>query len=414
MKTMRAMMRTRKRVAMHVCLLAFAFVLLLSEFDDGTGTGTWSNSNSNSNAGTSRGLGAVARLRRRLVGRVPAKLRPRFYGSFSLEPNSFSLVDPNVAATKIPKTIYMFWETGWETATKMAQLAQGTCRDMNPGYRFVALDGTTADELVDRSSYIPNEVWNKITVQARSDILRAMILYRHGGIWTDASLFCSVPFDQWLHELELKQHRKEQEGEITITSSTKVEGDLLSFRNMLDEGKWGIDPWITSWFLAAPKGAYTLGKIFDVITDPAEFYRFSKEYFWFHRIVSEIANSDERINKRLRTVFPSANPMHCHSDYGLNYRTAPVFKRCNFHEMSKAYEQAVRCCGNSGAREVAGAEASPPSSKEDLSATCADLDCDTFFDLPLIYRAYPGEEDRQGKLPDWEGKIAFKVVEKKG
>ena len=320
--------------------------------------------------------------------------QPRFYGNLSLA-NAAKMVESSMrrkgieaeaATSKIPKTIYIFWETGWDTAHKAAQLARGTCRDMNPGYQFVALNGTSADELVDRSTYIPDDVWHKITVQARSDILRTMILERHGGIWTDASLFCSVPFDMWLEQLE-------------------PDGDLITFRRH-DKDAVGIDPWITSWFLAAPRGSYTVQKNWDVITDPAEFYRFQKEYFWWHRIVAELADSDERIDRRIRTVFPSANPMHCINDHGFDYHLAPVFKRCNFKEMSQAYQRSVHCCENSN---------SQLSGEQELSvgsATCEDFDCENFFDLPLEFRARPPRSS-EGKEAheEWEGNLATKVVD---
>ena len=378
--------RTRTTVAAAAAsLLAAAALLLLADESD-----------------TARVLPLLrtgASLGRQLAAVIVPKEQPRFYGNLSLA-NAAKMVESSMrrkgieaeAATtattsKIPKTIYMFWETGWDTAHQTAQLARGTCRDMNPGYQFLALNGTSADELVDRSTYIPDDVWHKITVQARSDILRTMILERHGGIWADASLFCSVPFDMWLEQLE-------------------PGGDLITFRRH-DKGAVGIDPWITSWFLAAPRGSYTVQKIWDVITDPAEFYRFQKEYFWWHRLVAELANGDERIGRRIRTVFPSANPMHCLNDHGFDHHLAPVFKRCNFEEMSQAYQRSVHCCGNTNSQSSGEHELSAS------SATCEDIDCENFFDLPLVYRAHPPQSS-EGKEAheEWKGNLATKVVDK--
>jgi len=166
-------------------------------------------------------------------------------------------------ATKIPKQIFMFWDTGFQNKTKPeAQLAIRSFEFLNPSWNLYALNTSEAERLTDRSSYIPDSVWDKLKVQAKSDVYRTLLLYRHGGVWADASVYCNMPLDSWI-DLDAD--------------------DLFSFRrfdNMEAQNRTGKYPWITSWFLAAPKEAPILQKLVDVISNSSQAYRFTSRYFW--------------------------------------------------------------------------------------------------------------------------------------
>lgn len=42
--------------------------------------------------------------------------------------------------------------------------------------------------------------YSSITKQALSDVLRINLLAQHGGVWADATCFCTKPLDEWLPE----------------------------------------------------------------------------------------------------------------------------------------------------------------------------------------------------------------------
>ena len=145
------------------------------------------------------------------------------------------------------------------------------------------------------------------------------------GIWVDASLFCNYPLDNWL--------------QLNAT-------DLILFRrddNLVKQRTREIKPWVASWFMASPKQSYTLSRLVDVITNSSEFYRFRKGYHWWHRCVSELANSDPYIGRRISEL-ESADPSHC---IGMEWTKAPVFKRCpkpKGEEMYSLFAAQQRCC----------------------------------------------------------------------
>jgi hypothetical protein len=210
----------------------------------------------------------------------------------------------NMSDSTIPPNIYMYWDTGWHTASREAKLSYFTMRDMNPGFRIFPFNRTQMDTLTERSKYIPDEVWRNTTVQARSDVYRTFVIYKFGGIWADASLMCNAPLVSWL--------------DFHAT-------DLFTFRrsNLKEQMRFKIQPWITSWFLAAPKKSYFMEQIFNVITSPNEFHRFTerkgtdaqsgRKYFWWHAIVSDIAQKDKYILDRINNEFWGDGPPHCSS-----------------------------------------------------------------------------------------------------
>jgi hypothetical protein len=71
-------------------------------------------------------------------------------------------------------------------------------------------------------------------------------------------------------------------------------------------------------------------------------HRFKSEYFWWHRIASELATSDQKIGRRI-ALFPSSDPAHCMTkEY---WKTAPFFKRCAKKVFRTLVTKADICCG---------------------------------------------------------------------
>ena len=41
-------------------------------------------------------------------------------------------------------------------------------------------------------------IWKDMVIQHKSDMIRAFLLLKFGGIWVDASVLCLKPLSQWL------------------------------------------------------------------------------------------------------------------------------------------------------------------------------------------------------------------------
>ena len=247
--------------------------------------------------------------------------------SIDISTNTNNMDQDHAANTTIPKIIWMFWDRGFDhpSALHEALFSLQSFELINPTWTLNPLNISQADSLTNRPNLIPSSVWNKINMPGKADIYRLLLLQKYGGVWADASLFCSIPLDSWLSINQIDLFT------------------FLRFDNPKVQATMNLHPWMTSWFLASPPGGYTLTKMKEVITNPKNFYLFTSEYFWFHRIFAKLVAYNEKIRQRA-FLFPSADPAHCISRNF--WRTAPVFKRC-VRDLFKQYliPTAKKCCG---------------------------------------------------------------------
>src|SRR5690606_23656915 len=97
------------------------------------------------------------------------------------------------------KVLWLLWLQGWDEAPPVARACLESWRRLNPGWDVRALDGTAIERYVGprafaRIAAVPKEP------EAFSDQIRIELLYRHGGVWTDATAMCARPLDDWLPE----------------------------------------------------------------------------------------------------------------------------------------------------------------------------------------------------------------------
>ncbi|WP_068711448.1 capsular polysaccharide synthesis protein [Vibrio tritonius] len=104
-------------------------------------------------------------------------------------------------STELPKIIWMYWHSGFDTAPEVVHLAVRSWQEMNPGYEVRLL---TDKNLKDYLDFDFNMVFKTASIRClmptKADILRFYLLSRYGGVWVDATTFCMVPLDKWIHE----------------------------------------------------------------------------------------------------------------------------------------------------------------------------------------------------------------------
>ncbi|CAE7403012.1 unnamed protein product [Symbiodinium pilosum] len=259
-------------------------------------------------------------------------------------------------STSIPKVIYMYWQQGWpsSTANVSLNLVRSSWEFFNPEFKLVQLNRTSADELTNRSAYIPQDIFSKLGAQHRADVYRSLLLYKYGGVWADASLFCNAPLTSWL-DMNSK--------------------DLIAFRR--DDGnfgspkqKAGLYPMVSNWFLAAPPQSHMMSEMVKVISNPSEQWRLGSEYHWMHRIFAEMAGRDPYVFKRIEEDFPTADwPHGFRKDWREN---ALVLKRIANNYLMPFFPQFMACCDATGLRKI-------------TSAACMALNCSK----PSVNIPYP-------------------------
>ena len=123
----------------------------------------------------------------------------------------------------LPKTIWFLWLQGLDKAPSIVSKCYESWVRHNPGWEIIFLD---ENNLPDYITIKPMQ----ITTQALSDIIRINLLAKYGGIWVDATCFCTKPLDSWIERY--------------------VTQGFFAFE------KPGDDRMLSSWFMASGKNNY--------------------------------------------------------------------------------------------------------------------------------------------------------------
>ena len=95
----------------------------------------------------------------------------------------------------IPNVVWVYWEQGLDRAPRIVQDCVASWGLLNPELQVRVLDSNAVDELLpdlgESSAY-------SASVQLRSDQIRLGLLAKYGGIWVDATLYCTKPLRDWL------------------------------------------------------------------------------------------------------------------------------------------------------------------------------------------------------------------------
>ncbi len=91
------------------------------------------------------------------------------------------------------KIIWWSWLQGLENAPEICKACLRSWRKCYPDYKIVILDEKNISDYISIPDYITKKFHDKKMLPAHySDILRAQLLYTYGGIWADATVFCSA------------------------------------------------------------------------------------------------------------------------------------------------------------------------------------------------------------------------------
>ena len=89
----------------------------------------------------------------------------------------------------------MYWHQGWSRAPDLVTKCAATWQAHNPTWEIRLLDAATIAETV----ALPRTVRTlALPLPALSDVTRICLLQKYGGVWADATLWCTRPLDDWL------------------------------------------------------------------------------------------------------------------------------------------------------------------------------------------------------------------------
>ena len=95
------------------------------------------------------------------------------------------------------KIVWSCWLQGRIRAPWLVEQCLRSWEERNPGWDVRCLDQSSLARYID----VPDLSTKQITPTSYSDIVRILLLRTHGGVWTDATVYCNRPLDDWLEEL---------------------------------------------------------------------------------------------------------------------------------------------------------------------------------------------------------------------
>jgi hypothetical protein len=95
------------------------------------------------------------------------------------------------------KTIYILWYQGFKNAPDLVNKCVDSWKYYNPDWTIILLEDSNYHQYANINKYFDITKKN-ISLNHLSDIIRLLILEKHGGIWADATSFCNKSLTEWL------------------------------------------------------------------------------------------------------------------------------------------------------------------------------------------------------------------------
>jgi hypothetical protein len=210
---------------------------------------------------------------------------------------ALELADFSGGPKMLPKIVWMLWLQGWEDTPPLVRACRASWLNHNPNWTFHFLNKETlATQLAAARATDTLYFRDVLTLQhlmaehcppeAVADVARLVLLFRHGGIWADATTYCLRPLDDWI--------------------------ELAASSGFFAFNRPGPDRMISSWMLAATPGNYIVQNWLARCTAYWSGRKERDHYYWLHRLFAEAYENDVRFRKEWdATPKLSADGPHC-------------------------------------------------------------------------------------------------------
>lgn len=200
----------------------------------------------------------------------------------------------------VPGIVWTYWEQGWEHAPSLCQACVKSWRLANPELHFQQISSVDLPELLPELCGW-KRFWELPAAQ-RADVLRLALLEKFGGLWVDATLFCSAPVMPWLQALKEGGSGSEQEGFFFVFDRSQSKS-------------WPCDPfvdcelWISNWFIASSPGHPLTSNWLAALR--LEFCKAEVDYFCAHHSFRQMVQASPEAMKLYQEV-PKVSARHPH------------------------------------------------------------------------------------------------------
>ncbi len=156
----------------------------------------------------------------------------------------------------IIKKIYMLWYDGFDKAPELVKKCVKSWIYHNPDWEIILLDENNLKNYFDYKDYNIDFSDKKYHQTQISDIIRTILLKKYGGVWADATTFCTKPLNSWLPK--------------------HIDQDFFAFENIQK------DNLISSWFLYSTPNSYMIKKLLEDVVEYVNKNKVNEDYFFYH------------------------------------------------------------------------------------------------------------------------------------
>lgn len=189
----------------------------------------------------------------------------------------------------IPHIIWTCWLQGEENAPPLVKACFRSQRENIPGYEQRVLTLQNYRQWVELPHLVEEKYRRGIIPAASfSDLLRLSVLKKYGGVWLDATVFCSGNTSA-----ELRERWK------------AVENSRLTLFRYFNRGSMQASG-ISTWFIAAPKESVVLTAVLDALLAYWHDHNCLVDYYIFHLFLIAILKK----TPRLLSMMPHENSRH--------------------------------------------------------------------------------------------------------
>lgn len=163
------------------------------------------------------------------------------------------------------RIIWTCWLQGREAAPDVVRSCLASWEIENKNWEVRCLDASTVGLYIDIADYI--DIKHKtVTSASLSDLIRIALLHEYGGVWVDATTYCTRPLNSWLLEA----------GNTGFFAFSAPAPDRM----------------LSSWLLSCDVGNRIVAKWASSVSDYWRDRTRSDDYFWFHHLFGDLYSID--------------------------------------------------------------------------------------------------------------------------
>lgn len=185
----------------------------------------------------------------------------------------------------IKNPVWVFWDTGIETAPEIVKLCYSTLKKVNPDMNVILLTAKNYSDFITFPDFIEKKYKDGLITKAQfSDILRFGLLTNYGGIWIDSTIYVTQPFNP-----DIFTHQ------------------IYSIKNN-NYYKWNISKrrW-TSYFWYIQKNSYFAKNVYIFFLEYWNQHDELVDYFLIDHIINLLYENDSVIRELIDSI-PTNNP----------------------------------------------------------------------------------------------------------